>query len=112
MSQGRVVRLIEDAEREWLDQWTRGPTRVAADTSPPQVGDAAPDFTLPDQNGRPVTLSDLWGEGPLLLLFWRQFGCGCGRDRASRLRDELSSYRDVGATGVAIGQGEPERTNA
>src|SRR6266699_1641151 len=100
MSQVRVVRLIEGAEREWLDRWTRGPARVAAE-APVQVGDVAPDFTLRDQTGQPVTLSDLWRTGPLLLLFWRHFGCSCGRDRASRLRDELSSYRDAGATVAA-----------
>ncbi len=30
--------------------------------TPPQVGDQAPDFTLPDQNGQPVTLSKLRGK--------------------------------------------------
>ncbi|MGZ4235989.1 MAG: peroxiredoxin, partial [Solirubrobacteraceae bacterium] len=28
----------------------------------PQVGDLAPDFTLPDQEGNPVTLSGLRGK--------------------------------------------------
>src|SRR5437660_12713231 len=112
MSQDQVVHLIEDAERDWLQQWMRGPTRIAPETPPPQVGATAPDLTLPDQTDRPVTLSPLWRDGPLLLLFWRGFGCGCGRERATRLRDELSSYRDVGATVVAIGQGEPERADA
>lgn len=27
-----------------------------------QIGDQAPDFTLPDQDGTPVTLSDLRGQ--------------------------------------------------
>ena len=32
-------------------------------------GDAAPDFTLPDQDGNPVTLSDLKGQ-PVVLCFY------------------------------------------
>jgi peroxiredoxin Q/BCP len=35
------------------------------------VGDAAPDFSLPDATGAPVTLSDLCREGPVVLFFYR-----------------------------------------
>jgi len=35
-----------------------------------QVGDKAPDFTLPDTEGRPVSLSDLLKEGPVILAFY------------------------------------------
>ena len=33
------------------------------------VGDTAPDFTLPDQHGDPVTLSSLRG-GPVVVYFY------------------------------------------
>ena len=33
--------------------------------------DEAPDFTLPNQDGRPVTLSSFRGRGPVLLVFYR-----------------------------------------
>ena len=32
---------------------------------------AAPDFTLPDQLGNPVTLSETLAQGPVLLVFYR-----------------------------------------
>jgi cytochrome oxidase Cu insertion factor (SCO1/SenC/PrrC family) len=35
----------------------------------PRVGDAAPDFTLPDLNGQPVTLSQFRGK-PVFLNWW------------------------------------------
>jgi len=35
-----------------------------------KVGDPAPDFTLPDQDGRPVRLSNLLAQGPVLLYFY------------------------------------------
>jgi peroxiredoxin Q/BCP len=35
-----------------------------------KVGDRAPDFTLPDTEGRPVTLSKLLESGPVILAFY------------------------------------------
>lgn len=35
-----------------------------------KVGDRAPDFTLPDTEGRPVTLSRLLRDGPVILAFY------------------------------------------
>jgi peroxiredoxin len=34
------------------------------------VGKPAPDFTIPDQNGQPVTLSDYQGKQNVVLLFY------------------------------------------
>ena len=35
-----------------------------------KVGDKAPDFTLPDTEGRPVTLSKLLEKGPVIVFFY------------------------------------------
>ena len=35
-----------------------------------KVGEKAPDFTLPDTEGRPVTLSKLLQDGPVILAFY------------------------------------------
>lgn len=35
-----------------------------------KVGDAAPDFTLPDQNGKTVNLSDFKGKKNVVLAFY------------------------------------------
>jgi peroxiredoxin Q/BCP len=35
-----------------------------------QVGDKAPDFTLPDTDGKPVSLSSLLADGPVILAFY------------------------------------------
>lgn len=42
---------------------------------PPQPGDPAPDFTLPNQHGRPVRLADRLAFGPVVLLFVRGGWC-------------------------------------
>ena len=39
-----------------------------------KIGDAAPDATVLDIRGQPVSLADLWPEGPTLLVFLRHFG--------------------------------------
>ena len=47
--------------------WFRLPApQSTADTDGP-----APDFTLPNQDGEPVTLSTFRGRGPVLLVFYR-----------------------------------------
>ncbi len=35
-----------------------------------KVGDKAPDFTLPDTEGKPITLSKLLERGPAILAFY------------------------------------------
>lgn len=42
-------------------------------TSPVVVGEAAPDFTLEDQQGRKVTLSGARGKSPVVLVFYRGY---------------------------------------
>jgi cytochrome oxidase Cu insertion factor (SCO1/SenC/PrrC family) len=38
-----------------------------------RVGERAPDFTLPDADGRPVTLADYRGQKPVVLIFYRGY---------------------------------------
>lgn len=109
MGDSTVDDLIGAAEDRWKAAWQRGPTRLRWTVIPRQVGDPAPDATLPDHEGRSIALSSLWRERPLLLLFWRHFGCSCGMDRAARLRAELADYRAAGGDVVIVGQGEPPR---
>ena len=44
---------------------------VAQRGSPVAIGDAAPDFTLEDQNGHKITLSDSRSKNPVVLVFYR-----------------------------------------
>jgi len=43
---------------------------VGAQGAELKVGDQAPDFTLPDQNGKPVTLSSFKGKKNVVLAFY------------------------------------------
>jgi len=42
----------------------------AVQTSTLKIGDAAPDFTLPDQDGKPVRLSSFRGKQQVVLAFY------------------------------------------
>ncbi|MFC6732759.1 MULTISPECIES: peroxiredoxin-like family protein [unclassified Haladaptatus] len=105
-------RQLDDAEHEWRTGFERGPTRTRWTVLPVQVGDPAPDVTLQDHMGNSRTLSEFWTGDPALILFWRQFGCGCGVERAARLKEEIAAYVDAGASVVIVGQGEPVRAAA
>ncbi len=69
----------------------------------PAVGDPAPDFTLPDQDKQPVTLSDLRG-GPVMLVFFPgAFSTTCTRELCE-IRDDYSAYdeRGVSVLGISV----------
>jgi peroxiredoxin len=98
------------AEQTWLDHWTAGPTEPERSGLP--AGAEAPDLELVDHTGATRALSGYWAEGPALLMFWRHFGCGCGVERAARLREEYDAYRAIGLSPVIVAQGEPARAAA
>jgi peroxiredoxin len=100
---------IDAAEQEWLLGWRTGPTRLRWAEPPVQPGDAAPDLELVDTTGKKVHLKDYWEKKPLLILFWRHFGCSCGVDRAARLKREYKDYLSAGGNVIVVTQGEPER---
>ena len=49
------------------------PEIYAQRTGPVAVGEVAPDFTLEDQSGHKVTLSDARGKSPVVLVFYRGY---------------------------------------
>jgi cytochrome oxidase Cu insertion factor (SCO1/SenC/PrrC family) len=48
-----------------------GPGESAARTSPVQVGEVAPNFTLADQQNRKISLSQARGQTPVVMVFYR-----------------------------------------
>lgn len=101
------------AGRQWLEHWRVGPTRTRWTELPVQAGDLAPSVDLVEaRSDKTSPLASVWADGPALLLFWRHFGCSCGRDRAERLRNEYADYVAAGARVALVGQGEPSRALA
>ncbi len=67
---------------------------------PVSVGEPATDFTLLDQDRRPVTLSALRGSPVLLVFYPFAFSALCGSE-LGRLRDSLSAYAGVAVLAVS-----------
>jgi thioredoxin-dependent peroxiredoxin len=65
------------------------------------VGDTAPDFTLPDQHGDSVTLSDLRGETLVLYFYPRADTPGCTA-QACGVRDRSADYEEAGARVIGV----------
>lgn len=67
-----------------------------------QVGDPAPDFTLPDQTNRPVHFADLLGKGAIVVFFYpKDYSAGCTAE-ACAFRDSYEAFTDAGATVIGI----------
>jgi thioredoxin-dependent peroxiredoxin len=64
-------------------------------------GDTAPDFTLPDQAGSPVTLSELRGQTVVLYFYPRADTPGC-TTQACGVRDHSTDYEDIDARVIGI----------
>jgi peroxiredoxin Q/BCP len=64
-------------------------------------GDLAPDFTLSDQHGDPVTLSELHGRNVVLYFYPKADTPGC-TTQACGVRDHRSDYEAAGAVVLGI----------
>ncbi len=67
-----------------------------------RVGELAPDFTLPDQHGTPVTLSQLRGENSIVLMFYPfAFTPVCTVELGS-MQDLAGQFADLGARVLGV----------
>jgi peroxiredoxin Q/BCP len=67
-----------------------------------RVGDVAPDFTLPKQDGSKVALRDLLQKGAVVLYFYPKDDTpGCTAEACS-FRDAYEDFKDAGAEVVGV----------
>ena len=67
-----------------------------------QVGDAAPDFDLPDASGRRVRLSEFKGRRAVVLYFYPKDDTpGCTKEACS-FRDSYEVFREAGAEVIGV----------
>ena len=65
------------------------------------IGAIAPDFTLPDQDGNPVTLSGLRGK-PVVVYFYPKANTPGCTTQACGVRDHHADYTKLGATVLGV----------
>lgn len=72
------------------------------------VGSKAPDFTLADQNGAPVKLSERTAEQVVVLFFYPKDNSGGCTMEACAFRDSYEDFQDAGAEVIGISGGTLE----
>ena len=77
------------------------PTKLA-------VGDPAPDFTLPDSTGTPVSLADFRGRRVVLYVYPAAMSPGCTK-QACDFRDNLSALHAAGLDVIGLSPDAPAK---
>ena len=71
------------------------------------VGVTAPDFTLPDQNGKEHKLSDYRGKPVVLYFYPKDDTSGCTKE-ACGFRDDYSAYQQAGVVILGVSPDSPK----
>jgi thioredoxin-dependent peroxiredoxin len=66
-----------------------------------ETGATAPQFTLPDQDGNPVSLADYAGKTVVLYFYPKASTSGC-TVQACGVRDHLPNYAEAGAVVIGV----------
>ena len=76
------------------------------------VGEVAPNFTLKDQDGKDVRLSDLTADSRVLLIFFRGKYCPVCRGALRGLLTREADFKSSRVSIVAVGPQTPEQAKA
>jgi peroxiredoxin Q/BCP len=76
--------------------------------TPPEPGKKAPAFSLKNQDGETVKLSDFAGQRVVLYFYPKADTPGC-TTQACSIRDSIKDYKKAGATVVGVSADEPEK---
>jgi peroxiredoxin len=100
------VRTLSPAFAEGVDRLIARLQHADAGAGAPRVGDAMPNFVLPDQSGRLVTLEAAAANGPVAISFNRGHWCPYCRLNLAAIAD---AYEQIAATGGQVLAIVPER---
>lgn len=75
-----------------------------------QIGQVAPDFTLPDATGKTVTLSQLVTQQPVVLTFYRGGWCPYCNLQLRAYQQVLPQIEALGGTLVAVSPQKPDQS--
>ena len=72
------------------------------------IGDKAPAFTLPDQNGNDISLSDYKGQLVVLYFYPKALTPGC-TTQAENLRDSIKEFEKLNAKVIGVSADETKK---
>jgi peroxiredoxin Q/BCP len=73
-----------------------------------KVGDRAPDFTLPSQDGNPVSLADFAGKNAVVLFFYPKDESPICTKEACSFRDAYEDFTKAGAAVIGVSSDSAE----
>ncbi|MFZ5617729.1 MAG: peroxiredoxin-like family protein [Pseudomonadota bacterium] len=96
------VRRLSTVFAEAVDAFVGRLKAAEAGSAAPMIGDPLPDFLLPDQSGKLLSLSSLLTEGPVVVAFLRGHWCPYCQTTATALSEIADAAAEKGARIVAI----------
>lgn len=100
--------LTFDSKDEGVTNVKNAPPMDTDHDSSIDIGDKAPDFTLPNMDGEPRTLYDILQNGPVVLSFYRGGWCPYCNDQLYGYQQILPEFEELGAQLVAISPETPQ----
>ena len=85
-------------------------TRPASEPRPLEAGKTAPEFALPDADGRTYTLSELRAGGPVVVVFYQGSWCGTCREQLKRFQDKSDQFVGLSSRLVGISADPPDKS--
>lgn len=96
---------------EPLDALLADPTYKPIPTQAhPLLGRRAPDFSLSDTDGNPVSLSEKLKSGPVVLVFYYGYHCNHCVSQLFALNKDIEKFRELGATVLSISADPSDQT--
>lgn len=80
---------------------------TGTDLHPLQTGTQAPDFSLPDQTGKLISLSDFKGRNLIIVFYPKDQTPGCTQQLCA-LRDDMALFKNLGTAIIASNPGSAE----
>lgn len=101
--------MLSEADRDVMQ---RSADELAGNLPDPglNVGERAPDFTLPNAYGKPVSLSAQLAKGPVVLAFYRGAWCPYCNLELKALQGALPHFERLGATLLAVTPQQPDKS--
>ena len=107
----RKADFTEKADAQKIADYDEG-VRLVAESGvldeAKNVGDQAPDFTLPNAVGENVVLSDLLAKGPVVMIWYRGEWCPYCNIYLEDIQAHIEEFKAAGAEVVAISPEQPD----
>ncbi len=106
----QIQQQLPDDAKATMSQAARDLVNSAIADRAVNVGDSAPNFSLPNAVGETVELQDLLKSGPVVISFYRGGWCPYCNLELRALQQALPQIRELGATLVTISPQTPDNS--